>query len=330
MALINSGEQEESATLADLTVIRGVGMVRKRWLNRMGIHSLSDLAAASVDAILEQAKHEGRSLSSTDIAGWIQQAQDYGLVAPTALPTSPDSSLETGASTDGDESLLESADVDTNTGDRDDWSTLASVQLKVQTRHVDGETHQRFVVHHQEAKVTEIWERLETERLQQWCYPHSEVELPSVPIPSSMAAEITQIRVLQPHHMTQPIVVDTQTPIISEPLNSETPFALEVSVQFTDFDHVDLSQPIAYRVQCLARHITTGVTHSLGDVTTPVSLHDDTVHHAFLPSVQLPQAGDYRMKVFLTVKDMPAVSSHFKVPLLQVLDFSRIGTCRIA
>ena len=75
---------------ADLTKIRGIGVVRKRWLNSLGIHTIADLAQASVDELIAQAKQEGRSLSQEELTDWITQAQAYFDEALLEPETSPD------------------------------------------------------------------------------------------------------------------------------------------------------------------------------------------------------------------------------------------------
>ena len=60
---------------SDLTQIRGIGAIRKRWLNSLGIYTIAELSQAAADAIDAQARSEGRSLSRDELEAWIAQAQ---------------------------------------------------------------------------------------------------------------------------------------------------------------------------------------------------------------------------------------------------------------
>ncbi len=54
----------------DLTQIRGIGAIRKRWLHSLGVYTIADLAQASVDAIEAQSKDDARILSRDELEGW--------------------------------------------------------------------------------------------------------------------------------------------------------------------------------------------------------------------------------------------------------------------
>jgi hypothetical protein len=124
---------------------------------------------------------------------------------------------------------------------------------------------------------------------------------------------------VQLHHMSLPMVADKTSPSFPGAIHTAEPFALEVSMQFAGLPEADQQNQVAYRVQCLARHLATGETNSLGDVTAHISLANDSSYSVLLPSLRLLQPGLYRLKVLVTLQDAPTALGHFKVPMLQVV-----------
>ena len=305
-----------------LTLLRGIGAARKHWLNSLGIETIAHLAQASADAIEAQAKSDGRSLSRDELDAWIVQAQHHvqaslepAVLPPivTAIAPASDSHPLVTESTDAVEPPLMNWGMD--------WETVASFKVDYQTRSVDGK-EQRLVMHHLETDSTESWSACEAESMQQWMRDRVEAtsrRLQETAIDTDpIVAEITQLRVLQPHYMTQPMTADRHSPIFSDVIQTSAPFALEVSMQFAG-STTPLEKPIAYRVQCLARHLATGTTDSLGDVTSQVALANHSTYEVLLPSLRLRQPGTYRLKVLVTLQQASAASDSFKVPMLQVV-----------
>ncbi len=322
----------------DLTQIRGIGVVRKRWLQSLGIDTIADLAQASADAIEAQAKRDGRTLSRDELEDWIAQAQSHSVEVPleqaepsnvveTIVPVAVSKRLDQERTkAKGDDALME-------------WDTIASFKVAYQARQRHGKTEQRLMVHHLEADAVESWSDWDTEQMQPWMrdraetsQPHSQIDSPIIANP--VEAEITQLRVMQPYYMSRPMVADRTSPIFSDTIQTAAPFALEVSVHVTGLTDTELADTgltgakpgnqVTYRVQCLSRHLVTGETGCLADVTVQVPLSNDSSYQVLLPSLLLQQPGTYRLKVLVTLQHAlrqhaPSALGQFKVPMLQVV-----------
>ncbi|WP_146141293.1 hypothetical protein [Stenomitos frigidus] len=307
---------------SDLTQIRGIGAVRKRWLYSLGIDTIAALAQASADAIEAQAKSDGRSLSRDELEEWIAQARVHH--AQASLEQAESSHVVEAITPIGDSKPLVSDRREAEGEQLTVWNSIASFKVDYKIRQVDGKVEQRIIAHHLETDTVESWPAFETDLMQQWMRDRVEVTLRSLHVDSPIVAapivaEITQLRVFQPHHMKQPMVVDKNSPIFPDALQTTEPFALEVSMRFTGLTEVNQEKQVAYRVQCLARNLATGATDILGDVTAHVSPSNNSAYKVLLPSLLLPQPGAYRLKVFVTLQQAPATLGQFKVPMLQVI-----------
>lgn len=310
---------------SDLTQIRGIGAIRKRWLNSLGIDTIADLAQASADAIEAQAKSDGRTLSREELEAWMAQAQVHPVKAALAQTESFEAIAEIAQA---DSVPLAEDQTETECEQRlPDWNSIASFKVDYQIRQVNGNAEQRIVAQHLETDAIERWGTFETDLLQHWlrdrvetCLPlRTEHPLVAEPITTEpIVAEITQLRVMQPYYMKLPMVADRNSPIFSSAIQTDQPFALEVSMQFAGLTEANQPKQVAYRVQCLARNLATGSTDSLGDVTA-YSLPDDSAYTILLPSLRLRQPGTYRLKILVTLPHAPATLGQFKVPMLQVV-----------
>lgn len=310
-----SGNQKDRD---DLTQIRGIGVVRKRWLNSLGIVTIADLAQTSADAVEAHAKIDGRTLSHDELQEWIAQAQLHHVQA-SLEQAEPSPTVETIAASPSEP--LASLRTES---EPTDWASIASFTVNYQTRQVNGLAEQRLIAHHLETSVTESWADFETDLMHQWLRDRVEAMRPPLqPEPAivvaPVVADITQLRMMQLHHMSLPMVADKNSPIFSGAIHTSEPFALEVSMQFAGLPEVDQENQVAYRVQCLSRHLATGETDSLGDVTAHISLANDSSCSVLLPSLRLLQPGIYYLKVLVTLQHVPTALGHFKVPMLQVV-----------
>jgi hypothetical protein len=319
-----NGNQKDHS---DLTHIRGIGAIRKRWLHSLGIDTIAALAQASADAIEAQARSDGRSLSRDELEAWIAQAQVQHVKA-SLEQVEPPHVVEAIAPASDANRLDERADAETE-HDLADWGPMASFKVDYQTRSVDGAPEQRLVVRHLETDTVKSWADFETDLMHQWMRDRIEASRPPLPTENSLtaatpgatpiSAEITQLRVMQSHHMGHPMVADKNSPIFSDAIQTTEPFALEVSMQFAGLTETTPEKQVAYRVQCLARNLSTGATDHLGEVTAHVSLASNSTYKVILPSLLLRQPGTYRLKVLVTLQQAPAAFGHFKVPMLQVV-----------
>ncbi len=305
----------------DLTQIRGIGAVRKRWLNALGIDTIAALAQASADDIEAQARRDGRTVSRDELDAWIAQAQVHPVEA-SSEPAKSSTVVEALTPVNGSNDLEQRREVEPDLA-LAGWDSFASFNVAYQTRQINGKTEQRLVVHHLEADAIEHWSALETDRLQPWMRDRVEASLSSVQATGSaivatpLEAEITQLRVMQPHSMSRPMVADQNSPIFSGAIQTIEPFALEVSMQLTGLTEANQENQIAYRVQCLARNLTSGETDCLADVTAHDSLSNNSLSRVLLPSLQLHKSGTYRLKVLVTLQH--AAAACFKVPMLHVV-----------
>ena len=313
----NSNHQDRS----DLTQIRGIGAVRKRWLHSLGIVTIADLAQASADAIEAQAKSDGRSLSREELEAWIAQAQVHHVqasLAQVALSPVVDAIAPACVS-----NSLTAEQTEAEANPLADWHSIASFKVDYQTRSIDGIAEQRLVIHHVETDATESWSAFETDQMQPWLRDRVEATLRRLQadysiVTDPIVADITQLRVLQPHVMQRPMVADSNSPIFPDAIQTTEPFALEVSMQFGGLA-THQNKHVAYQVQCLARNLATGTTDSLGTITSQFALANHATHQVLLPSLLLRQPGTYRLKVLVTPQNAPAAAGQFKVPILQVV-----------
>lgn len=307
----------------DLTQLRGIGVVRKRWLSSLGIATIADLAQASADAVEAQAKRDGRTLSRDELDEWITQARLHHVQASLAQA---ELSPTVEAAPEDSQPLARAPGAAAIAPGSPPWESLAAFKVDYQTRQVNGATEQRLVTYHLETQATESWADFETDLVAQWMRDRMEAvpPLPTEPpiIPEAAApgiADITQLRVMQLEHMSLPMVADRHSPIFPDALQTTEPFALEVSLQFAGLPETDPAPPATYRVECFAHNIATGTTDSLGEVTAHLTPANHSAHQVLLPSLLLPQPGTYRLKVLVTPQHGSAALGQFKVPMLQVV-----------
>lgn len=308
---------------SDLVTIRGIGSIRKRWLNTLGIYTIADLAQASADEIELRAKSEGRSIARSELEEWITQAQ----IQQADLSGCKDEVLE---AADLPEQALEIHDAPCLNGSSDDsslWSDVASFQVEYQTRQVAGKSEQRMIVRHLETDVIATWPNFEAQLAQQWMLDR--VEAAPQPEPP-VVPEIIQLRVIQSNQAEQSVVLDKIHPLLPSVLQAGESFGLEVSMQFAELteptqqqENAILRSQIAYKVQCIARELSTGSTLTLGEMTTTLPLEANSIHNVLLPPLMLPHSGIYRLKVWVTLLNASTTASttsaSFKVPMLQVV-----------
>lgn len=310
----------------DLIMIRGIGATKKRWLEALGICTIADLAHASVDEIESQFKDSGRTVPRNEIEGWITQAQ--ALQAEVSLQPTQSSSTEpedeeecaicfSGSceSTQQPAELVEAIVEEVATP----WSAIASFAIEYQTRQVAERTEWRTVIRHMETDTVETWADTETELIQPWMRDRIKAALPQTEAEPAIVPEITQLRMIQPDQIGQPMIADPTRPFFPDAVRRGEPFAMEVSMQLAGLTATTLIKQVAYRAQCVARNLSTGATVQLGDVTANVPLNNRSSCKALFPEVTLQQPGIYRLKVSVTLQDASDTAGYFKVPMLQVV-----------
>ncbi len=299
----------------DLTVIKGIGPARQRWLKEvLGVHTWKDLAALSADEIEARLKTEGQVVSRNEIERWLAQARDLA-----ARPIEEIGPAET------KEPLVAAID--------GEWKPFASFVVEFQARQGAGrqEVH-RTTVHHMEADRSERWPGIETTQLCQWMLdqisehirPELEAEPPAEtePVAASypVSVEMTRVQAFQPADADMPVGRGEAGEPFLGIVRSDQPFALQIS--FT------LSRPavvaeladrqITYRAQFHAHSLSTGVTTHLGDVGPLPVVAGKRSYTAALPAVSLGP-GMYRLQIVASLQGIPSTVGYLEVPLFQVV-----------
>lgn len=183
-----------------LTRIRGIGSTKRRWLELLGICNVRDLARASAAEIESRLRAEGHTVTRSEIAGWIAQAQEFVTDLPSQQAVeSPDATVENSPhlSSEGELSqpVIESpediaeeyphfsieqkeschptgqsvpikAEGNLPSSVQDGtWKTFASFTIALQSKQVEGRAEQRTIVRHIEADTVRIWSGIERDSL---------------------------------------------------------------------------------------------------------------------------------------------------------------------
>jgi hypothetical protein len=184
-----------------LTRIRGIGATKRRWLELLGICDVRDLARASAVEIESRLRAEGYTVTRSEIAGWIAQAQEFVTDLPSQPAVeSPDATVEGSphlSSQDGESSqvVIESPEdiaeeaPHLSTEEKESyhptgesvpikaegnlspsvqdgtWKTFASFSIAFQRKQVEGRAEQRTILRHIEAGTVRIWSGSESDSL---------------------------------------------------------------------------------------------------------------------------------------------------------------------
>jgi hypothetical protein len=184
-----------------LTRIRGIGATKRRWLELLGICDVRDLARASAAEIESRLRAEGHTVTRSEVAGWIAQAQEFVTDLPSHQAVeSPDATVEDSShlslqkdepSQPSIESLEDIAEesphfsieekeschpteelapieVEGNlppSAQDGTWKTFASFTIALQSKQVEGRAEQRTIVRHIEADTVRIWSGIESDSL---------------------------------------------------------------------------------------------------------------------------------------------------------------------
>ncbi|NJN86176.1 MAG: hypothetical protein HC881_07470 [Leptolyngbyaceae cyanobacterium SL_7_1] len=310
-----------------LTTIRGIGAIRKQWLNTLGIYTIADLAHASADEIEAQAKQDGRSIHRTELEEWIAQAQtQLANTMPQPMPqpeNRPDDVDRVEACSDNPEDCLicgfsqSSLESSASPDEQSEWAVTAAFQVEYQTRQVEGRTEQQTVIRDLETNVVKYWQQFETQLIPQWILDRLDIA-PLVAEPdAAMMPELVQIRLMQSGEDGRSMVATATDRLFPDAIHADVPFALELSIQFANLT-AHSSQSLTYKVECLARELSAASTLDLGTITATVTLADQGVYTTRLSDLRLPKPGIYRLKGSIALQTaLP--SQGFKLPMLQVI-----------
>lgn len=191
----------------DLTRIKGIGLVKQKWLRELfNIHTFQDLAKLSVDEVESRLKSQGHTVSKNEIQGWIAQSQ--------SLATADLSSQQLIESSDREEEQFSNLPIQENELSQqvmaladaeaenpldcsnkeresyqqvigaahaedkvnvsplmpqDEWQTFASFKVEFQSRTIEGQgEEQRTSIHYIEANKCQTWSEIGADQLQEW------------------------------------------------------------------------------------------------------------------------------------------------------------------
>lgn len=302
----------------DLTKIRGIGLTKQQWLrNLVGISTIQELAAASVDKIDSRLREKGHNISRSEIQEWIDQAKKL-----TA------ESLDSQA-----EEAEESPPVPTVEGDlspsiqEGEWKTFASFSVDFQSRQIADQTEQQTIVRHLETGEVVTWPDVESETFQQWMLeklrieiqPEAEAEALEEAVESPLTLEITQMRLFQPPKTEKSMLINTKTRQFLGSIRKDELFAIEITFGVTGLTVADIAkQHATYNIQCYARHRTTGTITTLAETQPNTIVKGQFSYTIMLPATTLP-LGLYRLRILVILQGILAIPAYFEVPLLPVV-----------
>jgi hypothetical protein len=133
--------------MEDLTIIKGIGQARQRWLReQLNVRTMGDLAALTSDEIEALLRAEGRIIGRGEIQAWLEEARAFATArtqpAPKDAPSTPVAS---------------------------EWQPVASFVIEFQTRTLaSGDICYRTTAHHMEADVGQVWDEVVPAALCDW------------------------------------------------------------------------------------------------------------------------------------------------------------------
>lgn len=319
----------------ELKVIRGIGPAKQRWLNALGVDTVADLARCQPQTLIEQLTARNHRTSLEDVKAWINRAQALESATgstqrPAANSTAP-SIANAMPDMDGAQTGVRPKTLPLLKNDSpvENGRSLATFQVELVAHQADEEEILETRVYHGKSDDAETWEGLADEALQQWMIAHvnapkDPTDIPPVPTDDKLLAtvKLPQLSLHQDisSHPSM-IVVEPRYPFLSSAIASGQPFNLQLAFQLTDLEHLehpDLpTESIQYRIQVKASHLETQQTTMLTD--QKASLVYDTPEATYLnsPALVLPAPGIYRLKVSVTVLNLPSTPGRFILPLVQ-------------
>lgn len=335
----------------DLTVIKGIGPARQRWLEEsLAVRTFEDLAALSVDEIESRLKADKQIASRETIEAWIAQAQERAAIArhaqqPTWAAETKEAEEQVKDSAEGNETS--SQPVKSEEGNdggkgqsptgRDGWKPFASFVVEFQERTVEGQAIEyRTTAHHMESDTGTNWPGIEREQHCNWMleqlgdrisrepvkveHPPQE-EPPAQPVPVArlpMRVEITQIRTFQPPQADNPVGSGKPDLPFEGHIKGNEPFALEILFDLVGEAAADLSEEQAiFRARAYVQDQTTGASTHLGDAEPGNLVKGELAYAATLSELTLPP-GTYRLFALLTLQAVSVRPDFVTLPAFEV------------
>ena len=324
----------------DLTLIKGIGPSRQRWLREVyQVQTFADLAGLSLDEIEVQLKVTGQVVSRRHIHHWLADARQ--LAASQYLLYLQQSKLF--------HIHAASQPVQPQPSDHanqpEAWRPFASFVVELQTQVNEAlENEMRTKVHHIETDTCATWPGVVSEQLCRWMLEqlgdefrsNAQLEsgpvmsptatlpsLPSSPIAAGVSqpttpAKITQIQVFQPPTAETPVgmgPVDQPFPTF---IQGDAPFRLGLTFEINNLAGADIAaDQVAVQLQTQVYDLSTGTTMQFSDTTALLSVAEQARQTVLLPVSHLSQ-GIYRLKLQAVLEAPSPISIRATVPLLQV------------
>ena len=336
----------------DLTVIKGIGPARQRWLREsLNIVTFADLAALSVDEIESRLKADKQIASQNKIKAWIAQAREYAAAAaeraaqPTFAGTDAQAKKQANTLAEANESSPQTADSAKNddgkeantTTRKDGWKPFASFVVEFQQRTVEGQAIEyRTTAHHMEADTGANWPGIEREQHCLWMIeqvgdrigpePEEEERLAqeraAEPVPaarSPVKVEITQIQVFQPPQAENPVGSGQDDQPFEGLIKGNEPFALEIHFNLGGEAAAELtSKPAVCNASVYVQNQSTRESAHLGDADPGTLKKGKLAYTATLPEVALTP-GTYRLLAFVTLQAASVEPDFVTLPELKVV-----------
>lgn len=314
----------------DLTVIKGIGPSRQKWLHEVaGVHTLLGLAALTVEELEARVGPDGLIVSRNEIARWIEQACDLTADAETTSPDNPHPKSQQSGN----------------------WESFALIMVWFEKRTLEtGEIELQTKFHHFDKDKEVVWPGIEVDKLKDWILEqimHEEAhieEAEPVAVPQIEEAEPTpvvteqatthtrtpkgiseltriqptEVRIYQPAGAQSPQGTGIAGESIATVLQSSETLALEVAFELTGDCAGDTASPDThYSATFYARNRTSGEEFLLGNTDTYAMHSKQLTYAARLTDTRL-DAGVYRLRGVIKVNNAVSLFGYVEVPLLRV------------
>jgi hypothetical protein len=307
----------------DLSVIRGIGPARQRWLrDSFNARTYQDVARLSVDRIESRLKADGQIVSRGAIEAWLVQARELGGAGTGRHSRSGQNPGVDPASTTDNPATTE-----------DGWEPFASFVVEFQARGAEGQAQElRTAIHHMESDTDTYWPGIETSQVCQWMVDqlpasvqergqesHREQAQP-VKTPVAEKVKITQVRVFQPpENSLSPQRIEAGG-TFQGAVRGGQPFTLEVDFELDVAAAAGKTKgPIECSARSYAYDLAQQASISLGDTELIALDKGQSAYTLTLPQATL-QCGKYRLWVLVTPQEARFVlPDYVEVPMFQVV-----------
>jgi hypothetical protein len=320
----------------DLTVIKGIGPVREKWLaETLAVSSFGELAALSVDEMEAELKAAGKIASRHEIETWIAQAREIAAANVEARPIEIEKETNSFVENDAVERLKK---VDKTTGPvalstEEAWKPKASFVIEFQTRKgLDQAAEWQTVIQYMESDIEASWTGIKTAELGQWIGEQANIAklAQSQPADQSLPAQIEsiaafpidvnaiEVRLIQPPDYSTTIDMATPGRSFLGHVQHEKPVTLEVALEFAERTGGQvLLSVLDYSAKCRLRNLSTRKGPYLLDMEVDPSISEQLSYKTKLSDISL-EPGMYELGILISGR-RPLNTNYFELPKLNVL-----------